>query len=52
MGIAIGPFKVIKVIFVCASRSYETNVKKISHPYEVHNKLYKVIKSHIFRVRS
>jgi len=27
-------------------------LKQKSHPYEVYNESYKVIKSHIFRVRS
>jgi len=49
----LGPFKVTKVIFFSAlQEAMKRILKQQSHPYEVYNKRYKVIKSHLFYVRS
>ena len=50
---SVGPFKVIKVIFLSVLQAaMKRFFKQKFHSYEVYNKSYKVIKSDIFHVRS
>ena len=49
----LGAFKVIKVIiFSVFQEAVKQILKQKFHPYDVYNKIYKVIKSPIFHVRS
>jgi len=49
---SLRPFNVIiNILFSVLQEAVKRILKQKSHPYEVYNKRYKVIKSHIFHVR-